>query len=573
MVTGRGALFLCDAVAAHQKIKSVCMHHEQAAAFAAVAYSDCTENLGACLISTGCASTNALTGVLNAWQDGIPCIFISGQNKLNETTRYSGIPIRTYGQQEADIISIVKPITKYASMVSDPNSVVQKLNKALHLALEGRKGPVWLDIPLDVQNKRIDPKNHKVSNMVLTKQYLPNEKDLKYIVDSLKKSERPCFLIGSGVRSANAIKELELFVEKFSMPVVYSNSSPDAYGLSNNLSIGSVGIMGCTRSGNFTIQNSDLVIVLGNRLSPMTTDSDCTKFARSAKIIVIDIDEIEHKKEIIKIDKLIFGDVKEVLKKLLKIKNYVVDSEWVKTTNKWKKNLPSLIDNGKEDNKVDLYELSETFSEVLPDNCAFITDSGLIELIMPTNIRFRRTQRCIHPSSQGSMGFALPGIVGSHFAYDQVVVSVVGDGSIMMNLQELQTIIYYDIPAKIFVINNNVYAVIRKRQKDLFRSRSIGVDPSDGVSCPDFSEVAKCFGFKYRKIISNVELTSNVSSVLETSGPVLCEIYGKEDQDYITTSHARNKKGRFVYRPIEDQYPFMDRKLFLNEMIVDPIDQ
>ena len=573
MVTGRGALFLNDAVAAQDKIKSVCLHHEQSAAYAAVAYSDYKGKIGACMVSTGCAGTNTLTGVLNAWQDGIPCIFISGQNKLNETSRFTGIPLRTYGQQEADIIPIVESITKYSVMITDPNQIGYEMDKALFLAQDGRKGPVWIDIPLDVQNKRIDPDNLKRFTPKGIPDYAPSKDDIDFLLSSIKEAKRPAILIGSGVRSAEAIDELESFLKIFPMPVTYSGSAPDSYGLNNVLSIGSVGMMGCSRAGNLTVQNSDLLLVLGCRLNTMTTGEELQKFAREAKIVIVDIDQIEHSKETIKIDRLVIADVKKTLKELIKNDQKILINTWIEKCSHWKEIFPKCEDEFKNSKDVDLYFLAESLSNTLPENSTFISDSGLIELMLPTNIKFKKGQRCIHPSSQGSMGFALPGIIGAHYASEGPIVSVIGDGSVMMNLQELETISYNKIPAKIFIVNNNAYAVIRKRQIDLFRTRTIGVDPSDGISCPNFSKVANAFGIEYMNINNSDELVEKLKLVFNKKGPVICEIKGKEDQDYIMSSFSKNSQNRLVRRPIEDQAPFIDRDVFLSEMVIDPIDQ
>ena len=573
MVTGRGALFLTDAVAAHKELKGVSLHHEQSASFASVSYADYNEKLGACLVSTGCAGTNAITGLLNAWQDGIPCVFISGQNKLAETSNFSGIPIRTYGQQEANLIPIVKSISKYSTMITDANQIAYELGKALYLAQNGRKGPVWIDIPLDIQNKRINIEDLK--HFQIPKQSVPkiSRKETTFVVDSLNKSKRPIILIGSGVRSSGAISELNTFIKKINIPVAFANSAPDIYGNDNPLSIGSVGIMGSTRAGNFAVQNSDLLLVIGCRLTTMTTGEDSSKFAREAKVIVVDIDPVEHSKDGIQIDRLIVSDIKLFLLSLMKNDIKKTKKTWQDKCLHWKKVFPRCEQNYKKSKEIDLYHLAESLSEVLPDKSVFLSDSGLIELILPTNIGFKKNQRCIHPHSQGSMGFALPAVIGAYYASKRPLVAVIGDGSIMMNLQELETISYNDIPAKIFVINNNAYAVIRKRQVDLFRSRTIGVDPSDGISCPNFKKVADAFGIPFTKINSSENLIKKLKSVISSDGPVLCEVMGKENQDYITTSYAKNSKRRIVQRPLEDQAPFLDRSLFLSEMIIEPIDQ
>ncbi len=572
MVTGRGALFLTDAIAANKNIKSICVHHEQSAAYSAVAYSQYNNNSGACLVSTGCAGTNAITGVLNAWQDGISCVFISGQNKLNETSRFTGIPIRTYGQQEADIIPLINSITKYAVMIDDPHRIGYELDKALHLSKTGRKGPVWIDIPLDVQDMRIDHTELERFNSKKDGIINPNESDLNYFINQIENSKRPVLLIGSGISSSGAKKELETFIKKTNIPLTYGSSAVDTYSLENSLSIGSVGAMGCSRAGNFAVQNSDLLIVLGNRLTSMTTGESC-KFARDAKVIIIDIDKIEHSKKNVKYQRLILSDLKFFLNSVIKYKLKKTDNKWVKKCMHWKNIFPVCEDSFKSTDKIDLYHLADSLSSQLPDKCVVVTDSGLIELIIPNNLDFQKNRRIVHPTSQGSMGFALPAVIGAHYSSNLPVVAVIGDGSIMMNLQELETISYNKIPAKIFVVNNNVYSVIRKRQLAMFRSRTIGTDPSDGVSCPDFKKVANTFNFNYMAIENYQGLDGKIKSVFEIEGPVLCEIMGKENQNYIHSSYIRNKYKKIVTRPIEDQSPFLDRELFLSEMIIDVVDQ
>ncbi len=572
MVTGRGALFLTDAVAAHKDLEAVCVHHEQSAAFAAVSYAQYNENLGACLVSTGCASTNALTGVLNAWQDGIPCVFISGQNKLEETSNYTGVKVRTYGQQEADIIPVVESITKYSVMIKDPNSIAYELGKAIHIAKTGRKGPVWIDIPLDVQNMRVDVKKMKEFSPVSENKLIARDSDIDFIVKQLNEAERPIILIGSGVRSSNSIIDLENFIKENNFPLVYAPSAADAYGLRNELSIGSVGIMGCSRSGNFAMQNSDLILVLGNRLNSMVVGEKC-QFAREAKVIVVDIDEVEHSKCSVDIDRLILSDIKEFFKLLQKEKIKPANRDWVKKCLHWKDIFPKTEERHKSVERVDLYDLSEKLSNALPSECSIVTDSGLIELILPSNMSLNNNQRSIHPASQGCMGVVLPAVIGAHYSSNKPVIAVVGDGSILMNIQELITITYNKIPAKIFVINNNAYAVIRKRMKEMFRNRTIGVDQSDGVGAPDFEEIADCFDFSYVKIEDATNLEKNLSKVINMEGAVICEVMSLDDQDYIATGHARDSNNKLITRPLEDQKPFIDRETFLSEMIIKPIGQ
>jgi acetolactate synthase-1/2/3 large subunit len=397
--------------------------------------------------------------------------------------------------------------------------------------------------------------------------------DIIFILQSLTESKRPAILIGSGIRSANVIDEFNDFVEKYNFPVAYTHSAADTFGTRNELSIGAVGSMGGTRAGNFVVQNSDLLLVLGSSLSTFTTGSEYHKFARDAKIIVVDIDEKEHTKNTVNVDKFIHLNLNSFFEEMKLVNLQAASKGWLHKCLHWKKLFTKCEDQFKSTDKVNLYDFTESLSEVLPDICTVLTDAGLQELIIPPNLSLKSGQRCIHPSAQGSMGYALPASVGAHYSGSENVIAVIGDGSIMMNLQELETIAYNNIPVKIIVISNNVYTVIRDRQKDLFRKRTIGTDPSNGVSCPDFQKVAKCFGIKYMKIKDASNLKQDLSTLINEQGPILCEVMGDENQKYIHNSYTIGKNRKFVRRTLEDQSPFLDRDLFLSEMIIEPIDQ
>lgn len=574
LVTGRGSLFLTDALAKNPSLEPVCVHHEQSAAYAAVAYAQQSGGIGACLVSTGCASTNAMTGVLSAWQDGIPCIFISGQNTLKETSRYTGIALRTYGQQEADIISLVKPITKFAKMITSADQIIEAMQTALMLANSGRKGPVWLDIPLDLQSAVIDPDNGSHSPVTIPALPEASSDVVASVVKAMADAKRPAILIGHGIRSAGAEHAFRQAVEKWQIPVTYATSAPDTYGSAQPLSIGSVGSMGCSRAGNFTVQNADLLLVLGSRLTSLTIGADFCKFAREAKVIVVDIDPVEHTKDSLRIDQLIQSDLKHFLNQLNQFNPTPADESWIRKCQHWKHRFSQVESEFQCAEQVDLYELANCLSDLLPSKANIVTDSGLVEVILPSNIRFADGMSCIHPVSQGAMGYALPAAIGAYYASGKPTIAIIGDGSIMMNLQELETIRYRQLPIKVLVINNNAYSIIRRRQRDLFRKRVIGTDPDNGVSCPDFSKVATCFDMNYVRIDSPDELRSRLQDVFSSTRPTLCEIMGRPEQGYIEVSQARSDVDRrWVRRPLEDQAPFLDREVFLSEMIINPIDQ
>lgn len=574
-VTGRGSLFLSDALAKNSNLTAISLHHEQSCSFAAIGYAEQTQGLGAALVSTGCASTNTLTGVLSAWQDGIPCVFISGQNVLKETTNYTNIGIRTYGQQEADIVKLVTPITKFATMLTNAQDIFQVMDDAINAAMTGRKGPVWIDVPLDLQSSLIDPGSSTNTISSSSNFIFPEAKanDLELIVNLLKNSERPIILMGKGVRSSGAYDELLKFVEQTQIPITYSASAVDIFGASNSkLAIGSVGAMGCSRAGNFAVANSDFVLVLGSRLNSLTTGPDYCDFARAAKVVVVDIDILEHQKESVKIDHFIHLDLKLFLSELNKYKCNLTPDIWINKCLHWKHLFSSVEMPFNSNTVIDLYQLSDTLSHKLPKTSTLVVDSGLAEVILPSNIAFSEGMRCIHPTSQGAMGFAVPASIGTQFATKGLVLVVVGDGSIMMNLQELESIRYHKLPIKIIVVNNNAYSIIRKRQKDLFRTRTIGTDPANGVSVPDFKKVADCFGLEYMKIENIESLNKGIDELFSIEGPVLCELMGNENQSYVEIGTIRSaESGKIVRRPPEDQMPFLDRELFKSEMVITPI--
>lgn len=575
LITGRGILFLTDAVARNENIKHISTFHEQGASYAAMAYAAAKGSIAACLVSTGCAAANAVTACLCAYQDNLPVVFISGNNPLAENTRHTKVPIRTYGSQEADIIEVVDSVTKYAIMLEDKDKIVYEIEKALYLAQEGRKGPVWIDVPLDVQNMRIEEAEQKHFE-------LPEKKDVcSYlnksaiqVADEIKKASRPMLLIGGGVRGA--VDEVKAAVELFRIPLAYSPTASDVYGASHGLSIGAAGSLGGMRAGNFALQNSDYILAVGTKLCSQETGRK-EVFAREAKITVVDIDENEHTKDGVHIDHVIHADAKEFLDALLKQVITPLDETWIGKCLHWKETFciknEAFIQELKQNDKLDIYSVADILSDILPDHATVITDAGFEELIIPSAVRYRDGQRCLFPASQGAMGYAIPAIIGAHYAGRKNLVCIVGDGSFMMNMQELQTIKALGIPVKILVINNDMYAVIRKRQRDLFRRRTIGNDPSDGVSAPDFKKIADCFGFAYKKIECRSRLEECKDKLLQESTPELIEIICTPDQKYLHESYGINEKKKLVHRPIEDMAPFLERDTIKREIVVDMMEE
>jgi acetolactate synthase-1/2/3 large subunit len=559
-VTGRGALFLSDAVAKNKELKNISMHHEQAAGYAAVAHSQYTNQISLCMVSTGCASTNAITPVLSAWQDGIPTFFLSGQNTLSETTRFTGIPIRTFGQQEADIISLVESITKYAVMLEDPELIGLEMDKLIASATSGRKGPVWLDVPLDLQSMQIEPETLKrlpaSQELIVSK----IDSDMDKVISWLSESKSPLLLLGHGTRSADAIAELRELIKQTNIPLIFTASGVDIIGSGNEGSIGSVGMMGCSRSAAQALQEADLLIILGSRMNSMITGPDFNDFARKSKVVLVDIDAVEHSKPGRKYDLHLKVDIKYFLRTFNSKIEFKASSAWKEHCETLRLQNSKLEDFMSGGDGVDLYQMANIFSHELPDEGVLVTDSGFIELILPTNINFKNGQRSLHPISQGAMGYALPAAIGAYYASGREVFGVIGDGSIMMNIQEFQTISHNKIPIVIIVVNNNAYAIIRKRQVELFRGRTIGTDDSNGLSCPNFEEVAKCFNIQYLNASNAEEFKSAFNQAKKLLGPVLIEVQGVSNQEYIQMARGKNSEGKLVQMPIENQFPFVSNE-------------
>lgn len=547
-LTGRGLLYLTDAIAARQDLVKTFMHHEQACSYAACGFTDVTLHPSVCMISTGCGSTNAISGVLNAWQDNLPVIFISGQNKLSETTKFTGLNIRTYGNQESNIIEIVKSITKYSVMVDDGKSIKEILTKAYIAAMTGRRGPVWIDIPLDIQNQFIDLEDLEPINEISS-----DELDLdviRLLNKELIKSTKPLFLIGSGIRDAESNLAFRTLIDKSGIPFVFTPSAVDIIETSHPLSVGTVGMLGGSAAGNLVLQNSDLVIVLGSRLSSVTTGEDIIDFARNARLLVIDIDPEEHFKMMERIDLFINSDLKSFFEKTSERLITEISFSWINYISEIKQeySLKKLFRN---ESMIDLHLLSNIVTKLVGDDEHFVVDSGLNEIILPASGFFAERRRCIHPYSQGSMGYALPASIGVHLASKRKVYTMIGDGSIMLNIQELETISHNKFPIVIYLINNKNYSIIRTRQQELFRNRTIGTDNTNGVSTPDFSEIARAFNIDYLSIKNFVDL-EKIEAVKNYSGPLIVEVFTDPAQKYLKPGIIRQDSGKILPTKLDE---------------------
>lgn len=578
MVSGGGLMYLTDGLACNEKLNKVCCHHEQAVAMSAVAYAK-YKGMGCGYVTTGCGGTNAMTGVLHAWQDNVPCIFVSGQCKRKETLGYIGLPIRQIGVQEADIVELVKSITKYAVIVQDAEDILYHLEKAFYLARNGRPGPVWLDIPLDVQSAEVDEKKlrHFSATQVKNNKTEISQWELQGLIDDLKAAKRPVIVGGHGIRLAGAVEQFNELIHKYKIPTVYSRMGTDVMPTMDRYNIGRIGNKG-TRAGNFALQNADLVIAIGSRLSVSSTGQEYEYFAREAKVIAVDIDKYEHQKNTVHVDQVIVADAGDVVEKLIKAdcidsNNY---SEWAARCLEWKDKYPVCLPEYYDDSEgINMYVFMEELSKCLYDDSVVVTDAGSAVYVPAQGIKTSKlTQRYITSGAQAEMGFTVPGTVGVSVARKKGdTIGITGDGSFQMNIQELQTIVHNRLPVKLFVWNNDGYLSIRATQNKFFDGRFIGTDNTSGVSFPDLSKIADAYGIKYYRIDSISDMHKQLETIMKEENPVLCEVISIRDQLVAPTVSSRTlEDGRLVSAPIEDMFPFLSREEFEQNMIVKQVE-
>lgn len=578
-VSGGGIMYILDGMKCNCNINYTCAHNEAAAAVMAEGYSRASNNIGVLLVTTGPGGTNAVTGVVDAWVDSIPLLVISGQSKRSQNVYNSGIPeLRTLGGQEVNILPIVKSFTKYSEMVNEPDMIRYHLEKAVYYAKNGRPGPSWLDIPLDVQAALIDPND--------LPPFLPREtlcveesitSQVKKVYEFLEQSDRPVIIAGNGVRLSGAEKVFLELVNRLKVPVVVSKLGQDLIDYKNPFFVGFGGTKG-TRAANFAIQNSDLIISIGSRLAIPFIGYEYDLFAREAKKISVDIDPYEMKKKTINLDMAINLDAKIFIENLLAISNEKIlpeKVEWTKKCRHWKeKYQASAFENLTGKDVVSSYNLFDELSKILDEKSVVIADAGTVYCIISQAFSVKYGQRIIVPAALGTMGLSLPLGIGAYYAArDSKIVAVTGDGSLQMNIQELQTVVHNKIPIKLFVVNNKGYLSIRNTQNAYFEGRFIGCNAGSGVSCPDLKKIAVAYGIKYEAISDLKELSSKVKEVVEYQGPIICEVFTDPDQQ-ITPSVSSKvlPSGRMVSMPLEDMWPYLPREEFEAEMVIKPVD-
>lgn len=576
-VCGGGAMHLVDSFGSSNHIEYIATHHEQAAAMAAESYARVTGQLGAALVTSGPGGSNAITGVYGAWVDSIPTIVISGQVTQDTLIRDTGL--RQFGIQEGNIIDIVRPITKYAVTVTDPQSMRYHLEKACYLAMTGRQGPVWLDIPLDVQSKLINPEDQAG--------YTPDNRSPKEnyflrgvvseTINLLTQAKRPVLIYGYGVRLAKAEEELRRIVSRLGIPCISSWTTSDVIPSDAHEYVGRSGIMG-DRAGNFAVQNSDLLLIVGSRMSIPQIGYNYKLFARAAQKIVVDIDEAELNKPSLKPDIPIKADAAEFLtemSKQLDQKESRLDiDKWRLRCEEWKKNYPVVLPEYSDNkDRVNSFYFISLLSEKLTGDAVVVTDMGTSFTCTMQAFKTKAGQRLFTSSGFASMGFGLPGAIGACFANGmKKTVLIAGDGGLQMNIQELQTVVHYKLPLIMFILNNEGYLTIKLMQQNHF-GRYIGSDPLSGLSCPDTLKLAAAYGIESERISNQQELENRLDSILENPGPYLCEIMMSPEQPLIPrVSSLKLPDGRIISKPLEDLYPFLDREEFRRNMIIEPVE-
>lgn len=579
LVPGGGAMYLADAFGNTPGLDYVPNHHEQASSIAAEAFARINGRLGCAVVTTGPGGTNAVTGCAGAWIESVPLLVVSGQVKRADLIGASGV--RQMGPQEVDIVSIVRPITKYAATVLDPQDIRYQLEKAVHLATHGRRGPVWIDIPLDVQAATIDAD--------MLRGYTPPAADgatgaalageCRKIVDMIAAAERPIILAGHGIRLAEAAPQFRALYEALQIPVVTTWNATDLIAADHPLSVGKPGVV-ALRAPNFAIQNSDLVIAIGARLDNVVTAHNPAKFGRAAKKIMVDVDPAELAKfdGVESFSLRLQADARDFIETLLPLAREAKPRqrrEWLGRCADWKRRYP--INDGApfpKSGPIGHFHLTQALSDELPADTLIVTgSSGLAIEFFYTGFQNKEGQRVFLTSGLGAMGYGMPAMIGAYMASDRrPFVGVESDGSLMMNLQEMQTIASAKLPLRLFLFNNNGYASIRNTQRNYFDGRYVGSGAAGKLDMPDFVALAKTFGWDAFRIEDAADLHAGIQKALTWRGPLLVDVRVVNDEALFPKSAAMPQAdGSIVSMPLEDMSPLLPRDEFRANMIV-PLD-
>lgn len=590
MVTGGGAMHLNDALGHKEGLHCTFNHHEQGCAIAAEAYARVKNSMAALCVTTGPGGTNAITGVLGGWLDSVPMFVISGQVRYDTTARYmsrftEGLPLRAVGDQEYDITKSVSAMCKYAVMIEDPQDIRYALEKGYHLAMTGRRGPVWIDIPVNYQGAMIETDTLRGYDPEEDKAIMPknvSRETVRNILEKIRQSRRPVLYAGNGIRLSEGYSAFREVLDKLGVPVATCWDSIDAIENDHPLYVGRGGIMG-DRAGNFAVQNADLVLAVGNRLSIRQVGYNWETWAREAYVIDVDVDPAELKKTTIHVDLPVCADAKnffEEMAALLEEESAPLfkGSDWVTQCQKWRNDYPvTLPRHWEEDGKyANVYAFIQYLSSSLPEGNLTVVSNGSACVVGSHNYVIKKDARFLINSGVASMGYGLPAAIGACRANgDKMTICIEGDGSIMMNLQELQTVLTNKLPIKLFLINNEGYHSIRQTQNNLFGEHTkVGIGPESGdLSFPDFGKIAQAFGYSYLAAHSNEEMKQAVDKALAAEGTVFCEIFVSPEQVFEPKSATKRlEDGTLVSPPLEDLAPFLPKEEVLANLYVKPVE-
>jgi acetolactate synthase-1/2/3 large subunit len=589
MVTGGGAMHLNDALGRQPGLTKVFNHHEQACAIAAESYARLSGRPAAVNVTTGPGGINALNGVFGAYVDSIPMVVVSGQVKRETLITSYDLPLRQIGDQEVDIVALATPVCKIASLLDDPAQTRFVVERALWLARSGRPGPVWIDVPIDVQSATIDPTSQRAFDPTSdglqatlaaeagleTGNTLAGK--LRTALDHLAAAERPVVMVGTGVRLSGAYEAFHRVIDKLGVPVVTAFNAHDAVWNDHPLYAGRPGTVG-DRGGNFAVQNADFLLVLGCRLNVRQISYNWSAFARAAFTVMIDIDQAEMFKPTISIDLPIHADLAEALP-LLESLEYVPPSthgEYLAWCRERVARYPVVLaEYWKTEEPVNPYCFAQTLFEELGDDDVVVTADGTACVVTFQAAHLKPGQRLFSNSGCASMGYELPAAVGAQYASgERRVICLAGDGSIMLNLQELQTIAGNRLPIKLIVLNNNGYSSIRQTQQSYFPDNLVGCGPESGLTFPDFGKLGKAFGFEVRRCEGHQDLAESIRATLSGDGPQLLEVLLDPKQPFSPKLSSRQlEDGRMVSSPLEDLAPFLPRAELAENMLIPLLDE
>ncbi len=577
LITGGACAHIVDSLGRNKDISYICMQHEQAAAMAADAYSRVTKNIGVAVATSGPGATNLITGVCCSYFDSIPTLMITGQVNMWETKGKR--KVRQLGFQETDIIDIVRPITKFAAMIDDPKKVKYYLGKAIYMAKTGRPGPVWLDIPMNVQHAEIESEDLEEFYPEIELEKLPAipSETIQEVISKIRASKRPVIIAGFGIRLGHAENELAELLRTLKIPILTTWSGIDMLPHDHPLHIGQFGVYG-NRAGNFTVQNSDLLLSLGSRLDTRQTGGQPSTFAREATKIVVDIDEGELNKEWVVADIPINADVKHFLGDLnsaIKEVEFPDYSNWNSICLGWKDQYPLVLpDYYAQEGSVNPYVLIRTLSEKLPPQSIIIPDQGGNLTWTIQSFRVKEGHQLFSAFGCSPMGYALPAAIGAAFANPHAnIICIDGDGGFQINIQDLQTIRNYNLPIKIFILNNNCYGIIKQFQEVYFGARYEATVRETGYSAPNFIKIAHAYGINSITIRDHSEIDKKLDEIIATDGPILCDVKLDENQKLIPKLVAVKTENGYISKPIEDMIPLLPREEFEANMIVKPIEE